>query len=198
MKRGVAPSPQGTTREVPMSDERFQPRILVGLLCYLAPAVVIVPIATGAVPGLRPALPWLAPLLTILCAVAGTAAIIGPLLRHTARDKALLASGRQARAQVEGAVPTGLRVNKVPQLRLSVWVLRAGHAPYRGQVVVMADPRLRLALGPGAEIAVCVDPDDPAAMAFAGLTQPAPLPELYTEPTLDALATGTGSFVGVS
>lgn len=161
-----------------MSDDPFRPRVLAAVVAYILPAVVLVPLATGWVPGGPAVLGWLAPILTVVCAATGTAFIIVPMLQHGRRDEALRASGARAVGRVEGVARTGLHVNKVPQLRMSLWILRDGLAPYRGHAVVMADSRLALALGPGASVDVRVDPEDPSAIAFAAVLEPAPLPGL--------------------
>jgi hypothetical protein len=94
-----------------------------------------------------------------------TAAMAGYFLwrlRPAAEGLRLATVGRPARARIEGMEETGVTVGTSFLVRFRLTVSLGGGAPY---AATCSDLVPRLAIGqfrPGAEIAVMVDPDDPA------------------------------------
>jgi hypothetical protein len=82
------------------------------------------------------------------------------------KSQALLQTGTQGRATVQGVQQTGTLINFNPQVILDLQVTVPGQAPYAAKLTE-AVPQVYLArLQPGADIGVRIDPTDPQTLAL--------------------------------
>lgn len=110
------------------------------------------------------------------------------LLRNSARNRAILATGEPAHATILSATDTGVTVNDCPQVRLSLEVRPAGAAPYRAETTLLVG-RLQTALiMPGMSVRVKYDRADPSRVAVESLGGPAEPYEAAAAPPLGTVA----------
>lgn len=85
--------------------------------------------------------------------------IIGRVMRKSAaRAERLRVHGIQGRGRVTGVNPTGVTINNRPQVRFDLQVTLPGRAPYPVAVKMLVSGQVP---GPGSEVAVRVDPQNP-------------------------------------
>jgi hypothetical protein len=73
----------------------------------------------------------------------------------------LRTEGLQARGQVVAIQPTGMTVNNVPQMRITVNVQLPDKAPYQATTTMLVNPMVLSQLMPGATVPLRVDPRNP-------------------------------------
>lgn len=88
--------------------------------------------------------------------------VIGLAMKKSAQRAAWLRThGLSATGQIQGIQPTGLSINDVPQVELTLLVSLAGRAPYQARAKVLMSGGLG-GLGQGGTVALRVDPRNPA------------------------------------
>jgi hypothetical protein len=84
-----------------------------------------------------------------------------PLKRAADRARRLALTGERATAQIVQARPTGLSINEVPQIELTLLVQRpGGQPPYQATTKILGAGHL----AHGMSVPVLVDPQDPSAV----------------------------------
>ncbi|HEV2764950.1 MAG TPA: DUF3592 domain-containing protein [Pyrinomonadaceae bacterium] len=94
---------------------------------------------------------------------------VGRLVRNSARNRALLATGEPAPALILSAADTGVTVNDSPQVRLRLQVQPAGRPPYEAETTLLVGRLQTGMLAPGMPVQVKFDPADPSRVAVESL-----------------------------
>lgn len=121
----------------------------------------------------------LAIILSLLVAapfVIFAAVFVARLLKNSARNRALLASGEPAPAVILAASDTGVTVNDSPQVRLRLEVRPPGRPPFQAETTLLVG---RLQVGmivPGMTVQARFDPADPSRVAVESLGGPGAAP----------------------
>lgn len=122
--------------------------------------------------GLWATLAIILPLLIAAPFVIFAAVFVARLLKNSARNRALLASGEPAPAVILAASDTGVTVNDSPQVRLRLEVRPAGRPPFQAETTLLVG---RLQVGmivPGMSVQARFDPADPSRVAVESLGGP--------------------------
>lgn len=134
------------------------PFLIIGTLMFLG-TLVFVGLALTTAPQLMPALPGVGGGVGItgfVFMILGLAFVLSGRKAHRLRTTGVEASG-----QVVGLEPTNVRVNGVPQYRVTLNVQMPQRAPYQAATKVLLNPMTAMQLVPGAVVPLRVDPNDP-------------------------------------
>jgi len=104
-----------------------------------------------------------------------TGAIFYVVFKKINANKALVASGEPAQAQVLSASETGTRLNDQPEVVFALQVMRHGHPPYQANASAYVSQFNIPKLQPGSVVPVKVDPGNPLQVAI-DMTQLASMP----------------------
>ncbi len=93
----------------------------------------------------------------------------GPELLKDLREKRIRQSGVQAPAVVVDLVDTGNRSNSNPEVQVILEVRPEGGKPFRASATKVLTPVALLTFGPGTEVLVAYDPDEPESAVLLGV-----------------------------
>ena len=104
---------------------------------------------------------------------------VARLLRNSARNRAILATGEPAQAVIVSVVDTGVTVNDCPQARLTLEVRPAARPPFVAEATLLVGRFQTGMVMPGAGVQVRFDPADPSRVAVESLGAP---PQTWQRP----------------
>lgn len=117
--------------------------------------------------GLWASLAVLVPLVVAAPFVLLAVFFVARLVRNSARNRALLATGAPAPAVILSAADTGVTVNDSPQVRLKLEVRPAGRPPFQAETTLLVGRLQTGMLVPGMPVQVKYDPAEPSRVAVA-------------------------------
>lgn len=129
--------------------------IPLGALFLVVGIASVVAMVAGMIPIAAIALPLTFTVMGAVFFVVGRA-----MGKAAARAERLRIHGLRGTAQILAIAPTGLRVNRVPQMRFDLMIQLEGRAPYQASTKMLVSHVMGVA--PGSSVAVRVDPQNPS------------------------------------
>ncbi len=139
---------------------------LIGGVLMTLGAIIFVVVAYVAMPSLQMAVPGVGMGVGItgvtLLIMGAVFFMVGRgFVNSAAKAQRLRTEGIEAQGQVVSVQPTGMSVNNVPQVAITITVQMPNQAPYQATTKMLLQPMALAQLAPGTAVAVRVDPKNP-------------------------------------
>ena len=108
-------------------------------------------------------------LLVALPVIIISGIFVARLLKNSAHNRAILATGESAQAVILSAADTGVTVNDCPQARLTLEVRPVGRPPFVAETTLLVGRFQTGMVMPGTTVQVRFDPADPGRVAVESL-----------------------------
>ena len=133
--------------------------LAIGSIAFVVLALTAFPALVGGIPGVALG-GGIAAFTMIIIGVVFF--LVGrAFVKGAAKAKRIRTSGVPARGQIVSVQPTGVRVNKVPQVSITVSVQLPGRPPYEARAKMLLQPMAMAQLTPGRAVPLRVDPQNP-------------------------------------